>query len=113
MRLYHAVDRWHEVACIRENGFSNRADTFFAPPRAGVQLVDRPEFLTGRYALEVEIAATDFELTHFEMVEDGKPYREWLVPATWLNRRAAAVAVVSPPAAHHEMGAEDDANHAL
>jgi hypothetical protein len=33
-------------------------------------------------------------IADFEWIEDGKPYREWLVPARLINEKASAVCVV-------------------
>ncbi|HTF34303.1 MAG TPA: hypothetical protein VK714_11480 [Myxococcota bacterium] len=50
--------------------------------------LDGNEGAKGRALLEVEVAASLAELPEFECVEEGKPYRKWLIPAAWLNERA-------------------------
>lgn len=57
----------------------------------GVFLADRPvdsnEGAQGDQVLAVELG-DDVRLDEFELVEEGKPYREWCVPAEILNRHA-------------------------
>jgi hypothetical protein len=92
MRLYHGTVGWSEAEHIRAVGFADRDDHFFVPPIAGVHLVDRLAVLIEPLALVVEVPAGETELHRFELVEEGKPYREWFVPASWLNRHAVIVA---------------------
>ncbi len=57
----------------------------------GVFIADRPvdcnEGATGAQVLAVELV-DEVTIAEFELVEDGKPYREWCVPAEILNRHA-------------------------
>ncbi len=59
----------------------------------GVFLANRPvdcnEGATGGQVLAVDFG-DDVCLDEFELVEEGKPYREWCVPAEILNRYATA-----------------------
>ena len=52
--------------------------------------VDCNEGAKGDVLLSIELAASENELADFEIVEDGKTWREWIVPAKLLNagRRA-------------------------
>lgn len=59
--------------------------------------LDANEGAFGDALLAVRFAAGDLaELTNYEWLEDGKPYREWLVPAALVNGRAT-VRVASDP----------------
>ncbi|WP_064423118.1 hypothetical protein [Mycobacterium sp. GA-1285] len=57
----------------------------------GVWLGDRPmdinEGAKGDEVLRVEFG-DDVDLDEFEVIEDGKPYREWCVPAALINAQA-------------------------
>ena len=58
---------------------------------SGVFLSDVPldinEGATGEDLIEVTLPEK-VDLSGYELVEDGKPYREWCVPAELLNARA-------------------------
>ena len=47
--------------------------------------LDMNEGRPGEDALEVTIT-DDLDLDEWELVEEGKPYREWCVPVELLNR---------------------------
>lgn len=49
--------------------------------------VDGNEGATGDELLEV-LLPDGTDLSEYEIVEDGKPWREWCVPAALLNRAA-------------------------
>lgn len=59
---------------------------------SGVWLSDIPldanEGVPGDTLLRIELDATEDELKQFEWIEEGKPYREWQVPAVFINSRA-------------------------
>jgi hypothetical protein len=56
---------------------------------SGVWFSDRPldsnEGAWGNALLRVEIACTESEISEFEWIEEGKAYREWLIPAAFVN----------------------------
>jgi hypothetical protein len=73
---------------ILNGGFYDATDTYMAiPPCTGVWVSDRPldanEGAQGDVVLLVDIPEEVF--AKYEWVEDGKPYREALVPAEILN----------------------------
>jgi hypothetical protein len=39
----------------------------------------------GNALIRIELAKEESEIASFEWIEDGKPYREWLIPASLLN----------------------------
>ena len=46
--------------------------------------LDNSEGASGETLLQIEVA--EEILAPYEWVEEGKPYREWLVPAAFLNK---------------------------
>jgi hypothetical protein len=56
---------------------------------AGVWVSDQPldvnEGACGNALIRIELAKDESEIGSFEWIEDGKPYREWLIPAALLN----------------------------
>jgi hypothetical protein len=56
---------------------------------SGVWVSDQPldenEGACGNALIRIELAKDESEIASFEWIEDGKPYREWLVPAALLN----------------------------
>ncbi|HTF32426.1 MAG TPA: hypothetical protein VK714_01860 [Myxococcota bacterium] len=90
--LYHRTDG-ASAAAILEEGFQDGEGTYMTKSvYRGVWLssvpLDDNECASGDTLVEVSVAASDAELTAFEWVEEGKSYREWLIPAVWLNARA-------------------------
>ena len=73
---------------ILRDGFRNATGRYLTNREwSGVWVSDRPldnsEGSSGDALLQITIA--DDLLAAFEWVEEGKPYREWLVPAAVLN----------------------------
>jgi hypothetical protein len=78
--------RRHTVA----DGFRDSESCFGTENlHSGVWLSDRPldtdEGAVGNALLCVELNVGDREIAQFEWIEDGKPYREWLIPADLIN----------------------------
>jgi hypothetical protein len=92
MILYHVTTQEH-AAAILEGGFRDGTGTYMTDQTlTGVFLSDRPldenEGACGGVVLEVDLAADENELADRELIEDGKGYREWIVPAALINGRA-------------------------
>jgi hypothetical protein len=86
MLVYH---RTYVSEAILADGFRDGVGTYLtADTYHGVWVSDRPlgsnEGASGDVILAIE--APEDVLSPFEWVEEGKPYREWLVPADILNR---------------------------
>jgi hypothetical protein len=88
LTLYHCTS---EAAArqILAVGFRDHMDRYLTDREwTGVWLSDRPmnntEGASGDTVLQIEIA--DEILTPYEWVEEGKSYREWIVPAAVLNK---------------------------
>lgn len=73
---------------ILRGGFRNTTGRYLTDREwSGVWVSDRPldnsEGASGAVLLQIEIA--EDRLAAFEWIEEGKTYREWLVPAAVLN----------------------------
>src|SRR5689334_11465799 len=85
--FYHRTTQQAAWA-ILENGFRDRRGKYLMDIEVeGVWLSDVPidtnEGTFGDAVLAVNL--DEREIACYEVVEDGKPYREWIVPAAWLN----------------------------
>lgn len=96
MRLFH-VTRHTNARGVLAQRFRDGHGTYLTDREwSGVWLSDQPlldggpfdgDPASGWTVLEVMLDLSDAELARYEWVEDGKPYREWLVPAAVLNQR--------------------------
>jgi len=91
MKLYHRTTQ-EAADSIIKHGFRDGTGTYMTNTvLTGVWLskvpLDSNEGAEGDVLLEVTIDITEAELTYYEVVEEGKPYREWLIPADWLNSK--------------------------
>jgi hypothetical protein len=87
MRLYHRTDA---AAAIIRDGFRDGVGNYLTDRLwSGVWLADEPldgnEGAYGQALLAVEIDADESALVNYEWIEDGKGFREWLIPASILN----------------------------
>lgn len=90
MRLYHRTPAAKQII---KGGFRDAKGTYgTGRVHRGVWLSDRP-LDVNEGAIEGEAGADLFlieiparVIRDYEWVEDGKPYREWLVPAKIVNR---------------------------
>ena len=85
--------RTHHVAAeeILKSGFTDSTGNFMTDTElTGVWLSEVPDLYQGPdegVLLSVSMRLTEEELDYYEVKEDGKPYREWLFPASMLNTR--------------------------
>lgn len=90
MKLYHTTDA-AEAILIFDGDAPFHDDTYHLGglTLVGVIVSDRPLDMNtgtpGEDVFEVTIS-DDLDLDEYEVVEEGKPYREWCVPAEVLNR---------------------------
>ena len=89
MICYHTTD---SADAIRREGFRDATGFYMmALELTGVFLGDRPmdanEGAKGVQVLRVEFP-DDVDLDEYQLIEDGKPYREWCVPAALINDHA-------------------------
>src|SRR5262249_19765522 len=78
---------------ILRSGFRDHTARYLTDREwTGVWVSDRPldnsEGASGETLLQIEVAEP--LISAYEWVEEGKPYREWLIPATVLNRDGEA-----------------------
>jgi hypothetical protein len=92
MRLYHRTTRQAADAIIL-SGFRDASGFILAGASVdlvGVFVSDRPltvnEGAKGDVLLRIDVTENLDELEIFGIVEDEKPYLEWCVPASLLNR---------------------------
>lgn len=93
--LYHRTAYADSILCT---GFQDGTGTYLtAAAWSGVWFSDRPldanEGAKGKQLLRVTTVLTEDYLARWEWVEDGKTYREWLIPAETVNA-CASVALV-------------------
>jgi hypothetical protein len=92
MVLYHRTGLENAQAIFKE-GFRDRTGNYRTESlHTGVWLSNVPldvnEGAVGDVLLEVTFNCPDAEIDFFEWIEDGKPYREWLMPAAFVNLHA-------------------------
>jgi len=88
LTVFHRTTRTAAEQILR-SGFRDTTARYLTDREwSGVWVADRPldnsEGASGEALLQVEIA--EEILTSYEWIEEGKPYREWLVPADILNK---------------------------
>ena len=103
MRLFHVTNRNGALGVLAE-GFRDGEGRYMTTEwLRGVFFSNRPldqnEGCKGNVVLRVDLhpKITRRDLRPFELVEDGKPYREWCIPAEWINPKTVDVAVLSFP----------------
>ena len=100
VRLYHRTD--HGETILRE-GFRDASGFYGTTTEwTGVWLSDTPldgnEGAKGDDLLTVEIQ--EIAIADYEWIEDGKTYREWLVPARIVNLADRVLLAPEPSAAY-------------
>jgi len=90
MMLYHCttVEAAH---VIMRDGFRDAEGSYLTQKTSrGVWLSDRPldcnEGAEGDTILTVSFSCTEADLADFEWIEEGKPYREWLIPSSFIQK---------------------------
>jgi hypothetical protein len=86
--LYHFTDLDGFAGILQDGAFVDATATYMTGERlTGVWFADRPldenEGARGTHGFAIEIPES--RLVDYEVVEDRKPYREWLIPATLAN----------------------------
>lgn len=88
MVLFHRTSHADEILA---NGFKDATGYYLTDTLwTGVWFADRPldsnEGADGDRLLSVDIS--EELIADYEWIEEGKPYREWLIPAAIVNRMA-------------------------
>ena len=99
MILFHRTSN-DKAQTILAQGFRDGVGAYLTLGRwRGVWLssipLDENEGAEGDTLLKIDFGISDEELTQWEWVEDGKSYREFLIPADVVNR-LSTVKVVPP-----------------
>jgi hypothetical protein len=99
--LYHRT-RAATAANILAEGFRDGTGKYLTDQQwSGVWLSNEPldenEGAVGDTLLEVKLRGTWEVLSAYEWIEEGKGYREWLIPAAKLNPLIASIRVVAEP----------------
>jgi hypothetical protein len=94
LKLFRRVTS-EEAQRVLRSGFENRCGSYLTGYECdGVWVSDRPLDcndgvpVDATSLLEVDLALSETDIADFEWVEDGKTYREWLLPADLLNAHA-------------------------
>lgn len=102
MRLYHRTSAQSAAAIFRSGFKDGRGSYMTVHEYTGVWLSDTPldenEGAVGDTLLQVCIDGR--KIRKFEWIEEGKPYREWLVPADLLNRLGCVQRPAEPLTGH-------------
>ena len=93
MRLYHTTTP-EAAEKIVSDGFRDSTGFYLiARETSGVWLsnvpLDANEGTTGDTVLLVDSVLSEKEIAQFEWIEEGKPYREWQIPAKLINENAS------------------------
>jgi hypothetical protein len=91
MILYHRTDQ-EAAETILRNGFRDGIEKYMTnTTHSGVWLsnipLDENEGAFGDILLEVSTDMTESEIAEYEWIEEGKGYREFLIPAIEINSR--------------------------
>ena len=102
MIVYHRTSA-ESADLILRDGLQDARDKYMTDREfEGVWISDRPldanEGVWGDVLLRIDLSGlTADDLADFEWVEDGKPHREWLVPADLLNRSGKVIVAENDP----------------
>lgn len=89
LTLYHRTTR-DAANNILANGFCDTTGTYMTEHEyTGIWLsnvpLDANEGTKGDILLRVRLPLPESAIAQYEWIEEGKPYREWLVPADLIN----------------------------
>ena len=92
-RFYHRTSL-AVAAAILQDGFRDHVGTYMTDQEfRGVWLSDEPldvnEGAIGDALLEIDLGLEDDAIDRYEWIEEGKGYREWLIPAALINANAS------------------------
>lgn len=93
MRLYHSTTP-ESAEKIVADGFRDSSGYYMIHDETkGVWLADMPldasEGTKGGTVLLVDLTLSKEQIAQFEWIEEGKPYREWQIPAKLINENAS------------------------
>jgi hypothetical protein len=90
MKLFHRT-RAKNAASILKHGFRNTTGSYMMNiVVTGVwvsdEILDEQASAGEDAILQIEVKVSNKNLDFYEVKEDGKPYREWCIPAGILNK---------------------------
>jgi hypothetical protein len=91
MILYHVTSS-ESAAAIKRDGFRDTGGSFMTESEHrgvehhGVWLSDRPLDANEGTVIAVDLPLSMAALDQYEWKEEGKGYREWLIPAAVINK---------------------------
>ena len=93
MRLYPSTTP-ESAEKIVADGFRDSSGYYMIPDKtSGVWLAEMPldanEGTRGDTTLIVDLAVSEQDIAEYEWIEEGKPYREWQIPAKLINENAS------------------------
>jgi hypothetical protein len=94
--LFH---RTNDAEAILTSGFKDGTGSYLTTSEySGVWLsdVDANEGAFGDTLLLVELDMPEGELNQFEWIEEGKGFREWLIPAALINAKGKVQIIEEP-----------------
>jgi hypothetical protein len=102
LTLYHVTGKDAALA-ITQTGFRDGTVFFGGMSLTGIWVSSFPlsemEGTKGDTVLKIALALPEAEIAYFEVVEEGKPYREWCIPARILNEKGTAILLSADDAA--------------
>ena len=98
MTLYHRTSAENARNILRD-GFKDYVGRFLTDRFvAGVWFSDRPRDLNegacGETVFRIVVDATESDLSGYEWIEEEKPYREWLIPADFINSKKTRIEII-------------------
>jgi hypothetical protein len=95
MKLFHRT-RAKNATNILKRGFRDTTGNYMMNTTVtGVwvseKVLDENEGPCGDVVLQIEMKVSKSELDFYEVKEEGKPYREWCIPAKQLNRGSISI----------------------
>jgi hypothetical protein len=94
MILYHRTSTEAAIAILRQ-GFRDATGRYMTDRvHTGVWLSDRPldvnEGVAGETLLRISLNLSEKQIAEYEWIEEGKGYREWLIPSELVNTAGTA-----------------------
>jgi hypothetical protein len=100
MILYHRTHAAIAEKILRDGFHDGRGTYMTTEEHSGIWLSNVPldinEGAKGDTLLQLELS--EQTIADYEWIEDGKPYREWLVPAQLVNGKASGLCIVDEEA---------------